>query len=283
MKKPLLLAALAASSLTVSAQVLMVDFGPTAVVNATNSPYHTAKSGFTDAVWNGVTNVDPSSTLNYSNGTPATGISINLGGSKVDAAPDLNTILLATQPTGSGLGSQTNTGVYGGTAALDGIFHTSKSTSNVANIGSVGLQITGLQAGTYEIYLTGRNTNLSSTSFPNSTVQTITAYAGAGTAGADFSFGSYASGSNTFSSTGSYTGSWVQGENYIKLTVTLANGQALNIASSGALSTAGGTTKEQRGFINSLQIVAIPEPSSYAAVVGAFAVSAAALRRRRRA
>lgn len=290
MQTPLLFAALAASALTASAQVLMFDFGPTTTTATTNSPYHTANNSFTDGSWNQIGTADPGS-LVYSNGATATGISLNLGGSASNAT--LGTIALATQPSNSSAlnsngATATTAGVYAGTSVgKDGIFHANAALSSPArNVGSVGLQISGLAAGTYDIYLTGRNTNLTSSSFSGGTFQLITGYAGASGSSGDFAFGSYASGSNTFTSVGGSTAAWVAGENYIKLTVTLGANEFLNIATSGAGSTGGGTTIDQRGFLNSLQIVpvaAIPEPSSCAVVAGALAVSAASLRRRRRA
>ena len=60
----------------------MLDFGSTEVTGDTrlNSPYHTAAgAGFTDVGWNRVERADIPTGLVYSNGTAATGVTVNLG------------------------------------------------------------------------------------------------------------------------------------------------------------------------------------------------------------
>jgi hypothetical protein len=77
----------------------------------------------------------------------------------------------------------------------------------------------------------------------------------------------------------SFTGSWVEGSNYIKLSVSITSGDFLNLAIAG-----GGS--ENRGFLNSVQIVnttPVPEPSAFAALAGLGALGLVAVRRRRRA
>lgn len=89
----------------------------------------------------------------------------------------------------------------------------------------------------------------------------MTAYAAAGTAGANFDFSGYASASNSFTGSTSST-SWVAGTNYMELTVSITASQAINLAMIGG-GNAGGTTIDQRGFLSSLQVVAaIPEPAT---------------------
>lgn len=285
MKIPLALALLAASALTCSADILLLDFGNTTTTTPANSPYHIAANTTSFTSWNTINSTaDVNSGLVYGSGAAATGISLNLGASATglnnsSTNSSLNTILLATQPSSiSALGGNTNTGVYGNTSiATDGVFHQSFGNTTLKT-GSVGLQITGLPAGTYEIYFTGRNTSINYATAPGT--EKITAYAGAGVAGQNFTFNSYtATGFLSFNGTSSFTSSWVETENYLRLTVSLLAGEALNIASSGFGSTAG--NGDQRGFINSIEIVAVPEPSSYALMAGA-GCGVAALRRRRR-
>ena len=60
--------------------------------------------------------------------------------------------------------------------------------------------------------------------------------------------------------------------NYVALDITLADGDSLFLASDG------GTAAESRGFLNMVQIVAIPEPAS--ALLGTLGLLAL-LRRRR--
>lgn len=130
---------------TAQAQVLMLDFGPTTTTATTNSPYHTANTSFTGTTWNTVGTADVASGLLFATGSAATGVSLNLG-----AASGSTTLNLSSTPTGSStLGSTVNTGVYAGTSVgTDAIFTGNNGTST-----SVGLQIAGLSAGTYDVYI----------------------------------------------------------------------------------------------------------------------------------
>ena len=71
MKSKILALLFAAAASAASAQVLMLDFGPTAASGGdlTNSPYHTANTGFSGTTWNTVGVVDVSSGLLFSNTT----------------------------------------------------------------------------------------------------------------------------------------------------------------------------------------------------------------------
>lgn len=234
------------------AQVLMLDFGPTASTGAqANSPYHTAASGsFTDTSWNTVGAADIASGLLWSDGTSATGISLNIGATTA-ATTASSTLGLGNTPSGnSALGSQINTGIYSGNSVgTDGIF-----TSTSGNTRSVGFQLSGLAAGTYDIYVTARNTSTSN-------AHTQTAYVGTSSSAGDFVIdggGSYASSSMSYAAgTTSAVSSWVQGDNYLKFTITLGIGEYLNLATLGS-------SGDNRGFLNSVQIVAVPEPSTFA-------------------
>lgn len=258
--------------LTVSAhaEVLMLDFGPTASTGATlNSPYHTvAGVGFTGGAWNTVALADVGSGLLFSDGTAATGISVNLG------SATSSTINLSAQPaTSSALGSTTNTGVYAGNSVgTDGIF-----SGNASSNQRVGLQIGGLAAGTYDVYITARNTNTAT----NSATYTQSLFAGTSASGNfDYTGIGYSSSVLTYTNptaSSIYTDAWGEGQNYAKLSITLTAGQFLNLAVAG-----GGA--DTRGFLNSVQIVgtSIPEPSAYAALGGLAVLGFAALRRRLR-
>ncbi|MES2921086.1 MAG: hypothetical protein V4819_06060 [Verrucomicrobiota bacterium] len=79
---------------------------------------------------------------------------------------------------------------------------------------------------------------------------------------------------NTTYTTGAYTNgyeSFAAGQNYVALSISIAAGQSLFVASDG-------TETELRGFLNMAQIVAIPEPA--AALLGALGMMTL-LRRRR--
>ncbi|HVJ45626.1 MAG TPA: hypothetical protein VM511_04510 [Luteolibacter sp.] len=247
----------AVSALSSSGSILMLDFGATDVTLTpamlTNSPYHTAAgAGFTDTSWNMVQTADVS-VLKYSDGTAATGVSVNLG-----VAPNgSTTVNLATQPsTSSTLGTVINTGIYAaGSVGRDGVFGSTAGHS-------LGIQVTGLTAGTYDIYVVGRNTNNADT--------TASSYAFAGTAGNfDFSGGTPITISYVFLTE---KNAWMNGVNYSRHTVVVPDGGALNIA------TTGGAGAETRGFMNSIQIVQqVPEPAVAALLIPGLLV----LRRRR--
>lgn len=248
---------------SVEAAVLMVDFGPTAAsgTRRTNTPYHTATPGFTDTTWNTVETADVSSLL-YSNGAAATGVSLNLGA----VSNSGTTINLGTQPsTASGLGSATNTGVYGeSSVAKDAIFH-----GATGAVTRTGAQFTGLEAGTYEVFVTARNTNAGSTAASQSI------FVGAGVAGENFNSADLDSATLTYATQTTAVNAWAEVENYLKFTVTLAEGQALNVAAAGFEG-----TSPNRGFLNSIQIApAVPEP----AALGLLGLGGLMLVRRRRA
>src|SRR5690606_36805772 len=115
-----------------------------------------------------------------------------------------------------------------------------------------GAKFTGLGAGTYEVFVTARNTNAGS----SATSQMI--FAGAGTAGADFDSAALASATLSYATQTSAISEWAAGENYLKFVVTLAEGQTLNVAAAGLEG-----TSPNRGFLNSIQIApAVPEPAA---------------------
>lgn len=245
--------------------VLMIDFGLTTVTGAgplVNSPYHEVSSGvFTDTSWNQVQTADPAS-LVYSDGTAATGLALNLGGTGDDTS---TTIALTNQPdTSSALGGTTNTNIYASpSVGRDGIFE--GTTQFVTR--RVGFQLTGLAAGTYDLYVGARNTSAA----PNAYTQTV--YAAAGATG-DFSYTGFDNKVLAFAGDNTATESWVENSNYVKLTVTLTEGQALNLAVAGA-------GQQTRGFLNFVQIVAVPEPGATGFLgLGALAVMGIARRRR---
>lgn len=271
MKTSALIVALAwAAPVALHASVLMLDFGPTAATAAslTNSPYHTATPSFTGSTWNTIATTEPTadspSGLIFSDGTAATGVGVNLGVT-ADGATLVN---LANQPLRSNaLGTAQNNGVYGGNSVgRDGIF--SGATGTAINL---GVQVTGLAAGTYEVYVISRNTNTSA-------VHTMANYVGTGAAGANFDYSSYAQSSITYAlGSNIATGSWVAAgnpdANYTKFTITLGTGDALNIAADPS------SLEEARGFFNAIQIVQVPEPGSVALL--SFFVAPFLLRRKR--
>ena len=250
------------------ADVIMFDFGPTTASGSSqlNSPYHTVNSGFTDTTWNRIV-ADTASGLLWSDGSAASGLSLDLGGSS-----DGTTLSLGATITSSALGTQINTGVYTNTSVgRDGIFVGTSGQSR-----QVGLQLSGLAAGLYEIFLTGRNTSTANSNSPTFRIGTTSA-------SGDFNFSAYTSQSLTYTPSGNSasTESWVEagggtgvnGENYVRFQVNLAAGDHLNVAVSGSFG-------ESRGFLNSMQISTVPEPSTLLLMGGSLGALAWCRRRR---
>lgn len=242
----------------VQAQVLMFDFGPTTPTgaNLTNSPGHSA-GAISNALttWNVMGTLDVSSGLLYGDNTAATGISLSTGYETTNTS---NIINFALNPGFSvALGGAVNTGVYAGdSVGTDAIFQ-----SSVAPI-AVGVQIGGLAAGSYQVYISGRNTNVATY------LQNF--YATSSSAGTTFDFNSLTS--VPVANTGV---AWSQGTTYALFTITLGAGEVLNIATEGT-----GTAGAGRGFLNSLEIVAVPEPSTTVLMVGGALVLLVMIRRK---
>lgn len=243
------------------AQVLMLDFGPTVTTTPANSPYGTGAGA--SPSWNQVQLTDLNSGLLYADGSAATGVTVNLG-----TATTTTTLNLGTQPaTSSALGGIWNTGIYAsGSVGTDGIFSGANTVSN-----TVGFQLGGLAAGTYDIYITARNTSRDDATSSYSQV----VKAGTSASSGNFDFSGYSSKTLTYSGSTS-SSAWVENGNYLKLSVTLTSGDFLDLA-------VVGTGSDLRGFLNSVQIVntsAIPEPSVCAALGGLVVLGFTVLRRR---
>lgn len=267
---PIRFGALFALSITLTASAgattLMLNFrnsgGPTGA-NLTNSPLHTADSGFTDTAWNNLSVGDVGAgSLIWADGTTATGVALDLG-TITDITASTVVDLTSTPSNSNNLGSATDTGIYAGDSVGTGaIFNGSSSTPNRG----LGFQITGLDAGIYEVYVSGRNTN-APTGFPIENSFSL----GAGTAGSSFDYSGYDNASITYTSTTDATSAWVEGDNYVKYTVTLAAGETLDLAAYGSA----------RGFINSVQITTVPEPGTYAFLAGLLGLGVVIIRRRK--
>ncbi|HWL53915.1 MAG TPA: hypothetical protein VNQ90_15855 [Chthoniobacteraceae bacterium] len=246
-----------------SASVLMLDFGPTTVAPAdqTNSPYHTVNTSFSDTAWNKIEITNPAS-LVYSDGSAATGVTLTLGSS-----PNSTVVDFSSLPTHSNaLGTQIGTGVFAGTSVgRDGIYRGNVGSQN----NQVALKIGGVTAGTYEIYVVGLNTNTRI-----SDQSPMNFYAAATGDVSTFDTGGLTPDATTLITANT---PWMEGGSYGKITVDLAAGQYLVLVSDGAGS-------ESRGFLNSVQIVAIPEPSTVIlGLAGCFSLIALRRVSRRRA
>lgn len=268
---------------------LMLDFGATAAADSylTLSPGHslgTVAAGQTS--WNTISSATPPSSLLYGDGTIATGVILGLGqestggNNVIDFSTGIGNIGLAGNGGGTaGQKSLFGTGsIYGeannaaNTAVgRDGFFGGGTATGTGATAGAaVGMSLSGLAAGSYQVYVMARNTNSNIASNPKN----IYASVGAGSGTFDFSLLTAMNQSNVgyaSAATNPYN-TFVNGENYVEFTVTITEGQTLYLAVDGA------SGIDNRGFLNMVQVVAVPEPASALLGVAGFLV---AFRRRR--
>ncbi|WP_309381344.1 PEP-CTERM sorting domain-containing protein [Cerasicoccus frondis] len=249
--------ALCATSLT--AQVLMFNFGSTAVPGgeAGDSPYHTENPTFSGTSWNELGNSD-SSSLIYADGTSATGIALDLGRS--NPLNSGSTVDFTTNP------SSTNTlSDDGGVYSLTTMRSTIWTGNNNVDDNWVAGQITGLAAGQYEILIWGNNGNV------NLGDTEMAVYVTSGSAASTFDFDGL--GSSALSN--SNNSSWTDGVSYSKATITIASGESIYFAVDGTK-----TPSFNRGFLSGVQVASIPEPGAYALILGACVLGLLALRRR---
>jgi hypothetical protein len=272
-----LLAATVCAVSSVSASVLMFDFGTAIAAGAdlSNSPLHAADSSFTGTSWNSVntTTTGAKSGFLYADGTPASGVTLSLGRS---SNTPWSTVTFAGGPT--------NVTSTSNPASLSGVFSSATSigrdghyAANASGSGDpsptrlMATAIGGLGAGTYDVYLVGMNPNLAlgasmgfwAVELPGTGNYDATALVGGG---------AQATSGNSVSA------SWIEGGNYAKTTITLSSPDSYLTLFSLGMSDA-----EQRGFINAIQIVAIPEPANAAGLAGlAACLGLGMLRRRRR-
>jgi len=261
---------------------LLLDFGPTTPTgsNLINSPYHNATGSAADD-WNILGTAD-SSSLVFSDGSSATGVTVDLGRSA-----DSNTIVFANQPSSSNtLGVRINTGVFSGNSVgTDGIFHGSGGDNN-----RLGVQISGLAPGAYDVFVNGINTNIApSDSARVGLPQQIGALATSLIATLDTTSLDSVLVENYDTDENDPITTWVEASDaaaapdgtYARFLVTLTAGSPnLTIFSY--------ADNDDRGFFNSIQIARadsddplatpVPEPATFALLV----LGGAALLRRRR-
>jgi hypothetical protein len=256
---------------------LMLDFGATAVADPylTLSPGHRSgaiSSGETS--WNTISSATPPASLLYADGTAATGVVLGLGQESTGSNNiiSFSTSITNTALAGSGGGTANQTkllianSIYGNdtsstAAGRDGFFGGGGSTSDGA---AIGMSLSGLAAGDYQVLVMSRNTNSNATSNPTKI------YTSVGAASGSFDFGalSATTQSNVGYSTAVYTNQYenfVNGENYVAVSFTITEGQTLFLAVDGA-----NDATERRGFLNMVQIVQVPEPTACVLFSGAW-------------
>ncbi|RYD30316.1 MAG: PEP-CTERM sorting domain-containing protein [Verrucomicrobiaceae bacterium] len=235
---------------------------PTTLQDQTNSPYHTESPSFAGTVWNNLTTQDVGSGILDAAGA-ASQLGIDLGIAPSTGSTNIN---LASQPTGHAgvTGTAFSSNIYANNSVGRYAIYSNTTANNAtSNRIALGVQISGLAAGTYDIYTLTRNTNTSGS-------QTFQVHLGTSASAGNFDFSGYSS--ESISMGGGANTAWVDGTNYLKQTITIAEGGFLNVA-------VDGTSGQTRGFLSAIQIVQVPEPSSLlmAGLAGAFA-----LRRRRK-
>ncbi len=249
----------------VASTTLLLDFGPTTVASteATLDMGHFAGAVPTAEIsWNKIINAD-SSSLIYSDGSTAAGVSLVVGRSPVTVS---NSVSYSNKNiTSSALGSQISAGIYTATSPIkDGIFATGTATVNT-NV--LGIRIDGLAAGTYTLYISGRNSNTGNTASEQF-------FATNGSAAAAFQFAVTTTPStvelNTAAPAGSaansglaITSTFVYGDNCTLLVVTLGSGDSVYLTAIGS------GTNETRGFLNAVAIVpGFPVLTNFPATIG---------------
>jgi hypothetical protein len=232
--------------------------------------------------WNNLTDPSASSSLFYSNGTAASGVTISFGSESSGPAAtiDYNTTgtINSTALRGSG-GGTSATSLVAGENSIYGFGDNSSNTAasragwfgNSGGINdAIGIRIDGLAAGDYQIYVMGRNTN--------TVIQTsMNMFLGTGMLNTSFDYSSLTPTLENnfevpnFDSAGH--NEFREGDNYVVINFSLDDDESLFLASDGT-----DPNGEDRGFLNMVQVVAIPEPSvSLLTLIPAFFL----LRRRR--
>ncbi|WP_193210436.1 hypothetical protein [Luteolibacter marinus] len=285
---PTLSAALLAASSPLQASSLLLNFhtthgsDPGAVGGSylDLSPGHASGAvAASETTWNNFATTAASSSLSYGDGSSATGVTVTFGsetsagsGTIGFGAATINTAAL--YGSGGGVGGFENLVSNAGSIYGDGNNTGNSAAGRAGWLGgasntAIGLRVDGLTAGEYTVYVMGRNTNSNVAELP------ITLYAGSGALSSTFGFsaltGSVESNFGAATPNPAAYNSFIAGDNYVALNVTLGAGDSLFLASDG-------TGTETRGFFNMVQIVAVPEPSG--ALLGGIGLLAF-LRRRR--
>jgi len=260
-------------SLTCAASTsLLLDFGPTNVLSADATLDMGHFSGAvpnTEITWNKVVNADvPINTLTNSDGSAATGVAIVVGRSPVGVSNSVN--YANKLITSSGLGA-IKTGIYTNTSPIkDGIFATGTA---AVNTNVLGVRIDGLAAGTYTLYISGRNSNTGATA-PEQFFATN------GSSASSFTFSSATpstveanSAANPPASpdvTKAITSTFAYADNCTLLVVTLNASDSIYLAATG-------TNGEFRGFLNAVEIVpGLPVLTNFPTTVGSQPANATA-------
>jgi hypothetical protein len=256
--------------------------GDVTATYATLSPAHDAGTiPLGETSWNNFSSTAPSSSLTYSDGAAASGVTVTFGNESAASSGIISYATVSGINTsalyGTGGASPGNLSLVSNAGSIYGSGNNS-SNSAAGRAGwlggavntAIGMRVDGLAAGDYVVYVMSRNTNSNAASVP----QFLYATAGASSTSFTFSSLTAMTQANTgFANTNptAYNG-FAEGENFVAINLTLAAGDSLFLAADGA------ATGETRGFFNMVQIAAVPEPSMV--LLGSFGLLSL-LRRRR--
>jgi hypothetical protein len=243
------------------AATLLLDFGNQAVTNtspdfdATVSAARAAGAlTSSETQFNQIGNSGTSNVVGgllYGDATPATGVTLTFG---LESTYGNNTITYGTTTDTfnftSVAANTVNTGVFSGTrVGKDAVFAGRGSPNNTVNA-ALGLRIDGLSVGEYQVYFVGKNTN-------STAVNSQRFYLSTGATATSFSFLSGTSTTDVLNDTANTNPAYLAGRNYNVLSFSITSpGQSLFFATEGI------TSVDGRGFLNSLEIVQVPEPAS---------------------
>jgi hypothetical protein len=249
-----------------SASVLLLAFGNTTGTSAitagnlTNSPGYASGAWTSQATttWNPVGDADIASGVKYYDGSTATGVAIGLAGATTSVSggnPATITFGGSSLPNG-GKSISNGPGVYATGTPANGVTFESGGSGFTA----AGVNVSGLAAGTYSVYVVSVNYFA-----VNSTSEPADVWINATTVATDPTSTAYAipplSNGLVDPNTAGATSTWTQNTNFVETTVTIsASTPALTIVAEGA----GVGGAETRGFLNSVEIVplSVPEPAT---------------------
>jgi hypothetical protein len=224
---------------------VLLDFGPTTVANSSDAQlslgHYSGAVPSSDISWNQIQNADVTSGLTFSDGLAAPGVSVIIG--RCDAGVSNMVDYANKNITSSALGGSKNTGIYANTSPMkDGIYNGPTGTTTFTN--SVGFRMDGLAAGTYTLYIAGRNTSSANTA-------PMRFFATHGVSATTFAFDPsttpYADEANNSATS---SANITYGDNCATaLVITLGSGDSLFFAVTGS------STNEPRGFLNCVEIV----------------------------
>jgi hypothetical protein len=281
-----------AASFPAAAANLMLNFRSTSANAAasgdvtaaydTLSPGHDAGTiSMAETTWNNFSSAAGSSTLSYSDGSAAPGVSVTFGNESAAGSGIISYSTVSGINTsalyGTGGATPGNLSLVSNAGSIYGSGNNSGNSAagragwlGAATNTAIGMRVDGLAAGDYRVYVMSRNTNSNAASVP----QFLFATTGASSTSYTFSALTAATQANTGYANTNPTAynAFDEGENYVAIDLTLADGESLFLAADGAAS------GETRGFFNMVQIVAVPEPSL--ALLGSFGLLSL-LRRRR--